>query len=123
MEDTENIIEKATEKAKEEVVKVDSKDIPIRIMQSSDEVIKSEIGKELGVKTDETTKYDRDLTLLMEYAVNKGAKNLNDALWEIRQLQNRVGKEAIGDSIKKFSRYAYLYNESKAIEREIARYG
>lgn len=124
MSDDTNIIEEAQEEAKEEeVVEIKSEDVPVKLLKDTDQVVVSEIGRELGVETKETTKYDRDLKLLMEYAVNRGAKNLNDVLWEIRQLKNKVGKEAMGDSIKKYSRYAYLYNESVAIEKEMARYG
>lgn len=123
--DDKNIIEEAQEEVKEDVVEdIDiTEDKQISFLQSSDEYVTNQIAKELGVKSEETTKYDRDLQLLLEYAKIRGAKTLTDALWEIRQLQNRVGKSPYGSDIKKLSRYAYLFKEQSEIEKELGRYG
>jgi uncharacterized protein YoxC len=119
---SDNIIEQATEQAQEEV-KEDTHDKPISYLADSDTVVTSEIAKEIGVEIKETTKYNHDLKLILDYVKQKGAKTLNEVIWEVRELSNKVGKPAFGHPITKMSRFAYLYTERNKIDKELARHG
>lgn len=127
MADT-NIIEEATKEAQDTSVAtkepiVDEGDKPITYLEDSDSLVTSEIAKELGLEIKETTKYNHDLEIILDYVKQKGAKTLNEAIWEVRDLSNKAGKPAFGHPITKITRFAYLYTERNKIDKELKRNG
>ena len=63
---------------------------------------------------------DFKVQALYEYAQNKGAKSIEDVLWEIRYVANHLGTPGYGESrLSYLYEYIYLLNESKTIEDKL----
>jgi hypothetical protein len=85
-----------------------------------DSVAHEQIAKTLGDKI-ETPRYTKELDAIIEYVQRtKGAKDLNETLWEVRFLSNQLGKDSWGGlQVSRVYRYVYLQNEKSSIDREL----
>lgn len=84
------------------------------------EYCKSKIAEILGEDPKEVSRFDEELTALLEYAKDKKANSLEDILWEIRYLANMLGTPGYGESRLKFiAQYVYLTKESMNINKKL----
>lgn len=85
---------------------------------------KGKIAEILGEDAKNIGKFDLELNALLEYTQEKGAKSMEDVLWEIRYLANHLGTPGYGENRIKFM-YQYvtllkhtLHSEKKLREME-----
>jgi hypothetical protein len=63
---------------------------------------------------------DYKVAALYKYTQDKGAKSIEDVLWEIRYIANRLGTPGYGESrLNYLYEYIYLLNESKSVEDKL----
>lgn len=87
--------------------------------QEGQNYLKTKINEILGAEH-EVSKVDTELTKILEWAEGKGAKTLEDVLWEVRELANHLGTPSYGESRLKFLyQYVYLLNESREITNKL----
>jgi hypothetical protein len=77
--------------------------------------------KELGDKIEDSERYSKELNAIIEYIQRtKGARDMNDILWEVRLLSGSLGREGLGGKqLSRLYRYVYLQNEKSSIDREL----
>lgn len=69
---------------------------------------------------DPKTKEDFKVEAILNYAKEKGAKSVEDILWEVRYLANHLGTPGYGESRLSFLyEYVYLLKESRGIEDKL----
>ena len=113
--------EEAKEEIKEEVDKEPEEKPVERQVQvaEGDDILKRKIGEVVGVNTEETLKYGRDLELILEWAKKQPHDNSEDIIRAVERLINRVGTPYGENKIKRASRYAYLSMEGLKISKEL----
>lgn len=86
-----------------------------------DELAKQKIVQILG--NDSTNpKKDFQSQAILDYVKSKGAKTMDDVLWEVRMIANRLGTPGYGESNLSFVyEYIYLLNESKNLNDKLKR--
>jgi hypothetical protein len=78
---------------------------------TSDEGVKfleGKINEILGGDAKSLSNNKLELTKVREWATNKGAKSLEDVLWEVRDLANHLGTPGYGESRLKYM-YQWIY--------------
>jgi hypothetical protein len=91
----------------------------VSAMENSDYLI-AKINEILGGDHTDIEKNGIELKRIMEYAQEKGAKTMEDVLWEVRYLANRLGSPSYGESRVKFlHQYIYLANESRIVAEKM----
>jgi hypothetical protein len=84
-----------------------------------DEYAKSKIAEILG-EDPSKAKEDYKRQAILDYVKSKGAKTLEDVLWEVRYIANHVGTPGYGESrLNYIYEYVYLLTESKNIESKL----
>lgn len=78
-------------------------------------------GRAVGINNfDEADEYKDKLNILKKWAKAKGAKDLPDALWQIRQLQTRLGGPKFGQTMAEYlAQYAYLELERMTVDNQL----
>lgn len=108
------------EKPKEEVVQEEKAEAKKGdTFTGSDTIALSKIAEELNVDSLTTTKNNFDLERLLKYAQQRGATDINEILWEIRDLANKVGNSLTENKLKRMARFAFLFGERRSIDKEI----
>jgi hypothetical protein len=104
-----------------DVTQLDKREIPVH-SQQEDDFLKGKIADILGHDIKEVPKYDTELERILEWARMKGAKSVEDILWEVRYLATRLGTPGIGESrIKWIYQYVFLENEDHIIKQQMKR--
>jgi hypothetical protein len=81
---------------------------------------KEKIAEILGENPKEAYKFDKELEEILDYALTKNPKELEDILWEVRYLGNMLGTPGYGENRIKFMyEYVYLLNEGMRINRKL----
>ena len=75
----------------------------------------------LGLASLETGRYSQEITDLIDWAKANGAKTMDDILYEIRYLSNKLGNNPNEKKIKTISRYVYLSGERSRLNTELER--
>ena len=86
-----------------------------------DAILHSQIGQQLGLASLETEKYGHEIDRIVEWAKANGAKTLDDIIYEIKYLSNKLGHNPMEKRIKTISRYVFLSTEKQKLNREIER--
>lgn len=79
------------------------------------------IGRSLGIDSfKELKKFAKETKQLTDWARMKGAKDIPDMIWQVKQLASRIGGPSIGThTIQNLSTYAYLEMERNRIEKQM----
>jgi hypothetical protein len=84
-------------------------------------ILNMQVAQILGLASLETGRYSQEITDAIEWAKSNGAKTLDDILYEIRYLSNRLGNNPNEKKIKTISRYIFLSSERSRLNTEIER--
>ena len=84
-------------------------------------VISSQVASVLGLASLETGRYSQEIADVIDWAKANGAKSLEDIIYEIRFLTNKLGNNPNEKKIKTISRYVYLSGERTRLNTEIER--
>lgn len=84
-------------------------------------LVHSQVGQHLGLASLETEKYGHEIDRIVEWAKANGAKTLDDILYEIKYLSNKLGHNPMEKRIKTIGRYVFLSSEKQKINQEIER--
>ncbi len=84
-------------------------------------VVSSQVASVLGLASLETGRYSQEITDLIDWAKANGAKTMDDILYEIRYLSNKLGNNPNEKKIKTISRYVYLSGERSRLNTELER--
>lgn len=84
-------------------------------------VLNLQVAQLLGLASLEAGRYSQEITDAIEWAKSNGAKSLDDILYEIRYLTNRLGNNPNEKKIKTISRYVFLANERNRLNTELER--
>lgn len=84
-------------------------------------VVSSQVASVLGLASLETGRYSQEITDLIDWAKANGAKTIDDILYEIRYLSNKLGNNPNEKKIKTISRYVYLSGERSRLNTELER--
>jgi hypothetical protein len=84
-------------------------------------VINLQVAQVLGLASLEAGRYSQEINEAVEWAKANGAKTLDDILYEIRYLTNRLGNNPNEKKIKTISRYIFLTNERNRLNTEMER--
>jgi len=86
-----------------------------------DELVKLHLARSVGLeRQSDIVKYQDQIDRLMEWAREKGAKNKEEMVWQVRQLANRIGGPTIGTNwVRHLANYAYLEMEKLKIDKQL----
>jgi hypothetical protein len=84
-------------------------------------VVSSQVASLLGLASLETGRYSQEIADVIDWAKANGAKSLEDIIYEIRFLTNKLGNNPNEKKIKTISRYVYLSGERNKLNTEIER--
>jgi flagellar hook-length control protein FliK len=84
-------------------------------------VLNMQVAQVLGLASLETGRYSQEITDAIEWAKANGAKSMDDILYEIRYLSNRLGNNPNEKKIKTISRFIFLSGERNRLNTEIER--
>jgi hypothetical protein len=84
-------------------------------------VVSSQVASVLGLASLETGRYSQEIADVIDWAKANGAKSLEDIIYEIRFLTNKLGNNPNEKKIKTISRYVYLSGERTRLNTEIER--
>ena len=84
-------------------------------------IVSSQVASVLGLASLETGRYSQEITDLIDWAKANGAKTMDDILYEIRYLSNKLGNNPNEKKIKTISRYVYLSGERSRLNTELER--
>lgn len=85
------------------------------------ELEKLALARSLGLENiGDISKYDDQLSNLLEWAKLKGATSREDMVWQIRELANMIGGPRVGTPmVRNLSQYAYLEMEKIKIDKQM----
>ena len=86
-----------------------------------DENSKVQIARALGLeKLEDVKKYQHQIERLTEWGKAKGAKDMEDLIWQVKQLANRIGGPRFGElNVRNLATYAYLELERMKIDQQL----
>ena len=84
-------------------------------------VVSSQVASVLGLASLESGRYSQEIADVIDWAKANGAKSLEDIIYEIRFLTNKLGNNPNEKKIKTISRYVYLSGERTRLNTEIER--
>lgn len=84
-------------------------------------LLHAQIGQQLGLATLEAERYSHEINKIVEWAKANGAKTMEDILYEIKYLSNRLGNNPMEKKIKTVARYVFLATERQRINTEMER--
>jgi hypothetical protein len=84
-------------------------------------IISTQIASVLGLASLEAGRYSKELADVVDWAKANGAKSLEDIIYEIRYLSNKLGNNPNEKKIKTISRYIFLSGEKNRLNTEIER--
>lgn len=79
------------------------------------------IAQVLGLASSEASQYSMEIKNLIDWARSNGAQNMDDILYEIRSLSNKLGNSSDERKIKTLSRYIFLTKEKQRLDIEMDR--
>ena len=86
-----------------------------------DAIIGLQVAQLLGLASLEAGRYSQEISDVIEWAKANGAKTLDDIMYEIKYLTNRLGNNPNEKKIKTISRYVFLTKERSRLNTEIER--
>lgn len=97
----------------------DSKPAPQTIVPR--DVVLNKLAEMFGILNSEVGKYNADLDRIVEYAKTKGATNLDEIIFRVREISDSLANNMNEKKLKTVSRYLFLLGDKAKIEQDIER--
>jgi hypothetical protein len=97
---------------------------PIQVNENfaaNDALVSMQVAQVLGLASLESGKYSQEIKDVIDWAKANGAKTIDDIMYEIRYLSNKLGNNPNEKKIKTISRYVFLSGERSRLNNEIER--
>ena len=85
------------------------------------DVVLNKLAEMFGILNSEVGKYNADLDRIVEYAKNKGATNLDEIMFRVREISDSLANNMNEKKIKTVARYLFLLGDKAKIEQDIER--
>jgi len=85
------------------------------------DVVLNKIAEMFGILSSEVGKYNADLDRIVDYAKEKGATNLDEIMFRVREISDSLANNMNEKKLKTVSRYLFLLGDRAKIEQDIER--
>jgi hypothetical protein len=85
------------------------------------DVVLNKIAEMFGILSSEVGKYNADLDRIVDYAKEKGATNLDEIMFRVREISDSLANNMNEKKLKTVSRYLFLLGDKSKIEQDIER--
>ena len=85
------------------------------------DIVLNKLAEMFGILNSEVGKYNADLDRIVEYAKNKGATNLDEIMFRVREISDSLANNMNEKKLKTVSRYLFLLGDKAKIEQDIER--
>jgi hypothetical protein len=85
------------------------------------DVVLNKLAEMFGILNSEVGKYNADLDRIAEYAKLKGATNLDEIMFRVREISDSLANNMNEKKIKTVARYLFLLGDKAKIEQDIER--
>jgi len=85
------------------------------------DVVLNKLAEMFGILGSEIGKYNADLDRIVEYAKTKGATNLDEIMFRVREVSDSLANNMNEKKLKTVSRYLFLLGDKAKIEQDIER--
>jgi len=85
------------------------------------DVVLNKLAEMFGILGSEIGKYNADLDRIVEYAKTKGATNLDEIMFRVREISDSLANNMNEKKLKTVSRYLFLLGDKAKIEQDIER--
>jgi hypothetical protein len=85
------------------------------------DVVLNKLAEMFGILNSEVGKYNADLDRIVEYAKSKGATNLDEIMFRVREISDSLANNMNEKKIKTVARYLFLLGDRAKIEQDIER--
>lgn len=85
------------------------------------DVVLNKLAEMFGILGSEIGKYNADLDRIVEYAKSKGATNLDEIIFRVREISDSLANNMNEKKLKTVSRYLFLLGDKAKIEQDIER--
>jgi len=85
------------------------------------DVVLNKLAEMFGILNSEVGKYNADLDRIVEYAKSKGATNLDEIMFRVREISDSLANNMNEKKIKTVARYLFLLGDKSKIEQDIER--
>jgi hypothetical protein len=105
--------------AVEETIPVEKEPTPQTIVPR--DVVLNKLAEMFGILNSEVGKYNADLDRIVEYAKTKGATNLDEIMFRVREISDSLANNMNEKKIKTVARYLFLLGDKAKLEQDIER--
>lgn len=85
------------------------------------DVVLNKLAEMFGILNSEVGKYNADLDRIVEYAKSKGATNLDEIMFRVREVSDSLANNMSEKKIKTVARYLFLLGDKAKLEQDIER--
>jgi hypothetical protein len=85
------------------------------------DIVLNKLAEMFGILSSEVGKYNADLDRIVEYAKEKGATNLDEIMFRVREISDSLANNMNEKKLKTVSRYLFLLGDRAKIEQDIER--
>jgi len=85
------------------------------------DIVLNKLAEMFGILNSEVGKYNADLDRIVEYAKEKGATNLDEIMFRVREISDSLANNMNEKKLKTVSRYLFLLGDKAKIEQDIER--
>lgn len=85
------------------------------------DVVLNKLAEMFGILNSEVGKYNADLDRIVDYAKEKGATNLDEIMFRVREISDSLANNMNEKKLKTVSRYLFLLGDKSKIEQDIER--
>lgn len=85
------------------------------------DVVLNKLAEMFGILNSEVGKYNADLDRIVEYAKARGATNLDEIMFRVREVSDSLANNMNEKKIKTVARYLFLLGDKAKIEQDIER--
>jgi hypothetical protein len=85
------------------------------------DIVLNKLAEMFGILSSEVGKYNADLDRIVDYAKEKGATNLDEIMFRVREISDSLANNMNEKKLKTVSRYLFLLGDRAKIEQDIER--
>lgn len=85
------------------------------------DVVLNKLAEMFGILNSEVGKYNADLDRIVEYAKARGATNLDEIMFRVREVSDSLANNMSEKKIKTVARYLFLLGDRAKIDQDIER--
>jgi hypothetical protein len=85
------------------------------------DVVLNKLAEMFGILNSEVGKYNADLDRIVEYAKARGATNLDEIMFRVREVSDSLANNMSEKKIKTVARYLFLLGDKAKLEQDIER--